>query len=129
MEEGESDKGNESDKDGFRHEPVYGKEEVLDVFIHQGSLDVGFVELRNTEGLVDDNAVRDDGTNIGCRVPSRKTTARGCKHERSRKIAETGKEAEKVTCRPNEVRRRCRGSCLLSPRTKQKKRRDGCQRS
>lgn len=70
MKEREGDKGNESDKDGFGHEPVHREEEVLDVFVHQRALNVGFIELRNSERFVDDDTVRDDRTEVGCSVPS-----------------------------------------------------------
>lgn len=70
MEEGESDKGNQGDKDGFGHEPVYGQEEILDVFIHQSALNVGLVELRYAKRLVYDDAVGNDGTEIGSGIPS-----------------------------------------------------------
>lgn len=70
VEEREGDKGDEGDEDRFGHEPVDGEEEVLDVFIHEGALDIRLIQLRNAKRLVDDDAVRDDGAEVGGGVPS-----------------------------------------------------------
>ena len=103
MEERKSDKGNKGDKDGLGHEPVDGEEEVLDVFIHQRTLDVGLVELGDAKGLVDDDTVRDDGAEIGGRVPSRETARSGCKHQRAGEITKPGSETQEVARSPDEV--------------------------
>ncbi len=45
VEEGEGGEGDEGDVDWLLEVPVEREEEILDILIHQGTLDVGLVEL------------------------------------------------------------------------------------
>lgn len=58
-------------KDGFVDPPIQGQEQVLNILIHGSALEVCLAELRYSETLVYDYAVRDECAQIRDGVPFR----------------------------------------------------------
>lgn len=69
MKEGKGDVGHQGDKDWLAEPPIHGQQEILHVFVECGALDIGLVELRDAKALVHDDAIADNGAQIGDCIP------------------------------------------------------------